>query len=50
MLGTVIIGVLLLAAVAGIVVSMIRNKKKGRSSCGCGCSACAAAGKHCGKK
>lgn len=40
-LGTIIIGAILAAVVAAVIVHMIRNKKKGRSSCGCGCSSCA---------
>ena len=39
------------AALIGIAVfSMIRNKRKGRTSCGCGCSACPMAGECGGKK
>ncbi|MCI8801251.1 FeoB-associated Cys-rich membrane protein [Acetatifactor muris] len=37
---TIIISVILIAVVAAIVTSMIRNKKKGKSSCGCGCANC----------
>lgn len=40
-IATILICVVLLAAVAGIVIHLIQNKKKGKSSCGCGCSACA---------
>ncbi|MCI6854699.1 MAG: FeoB-associated Cys-rich membrane protein [Firmicutes bacterium] len=40
-LGTIIIGAILAAVVAAVIVHMIHNKKKGRSSCGCGCSSCA---------
>lgn len=40
-LGTIVIGVILIAAVALIVRSQIRRKKQGKSSCGCGCSNCA---------
>ena len=46
--------ILIIAAVLGIVtlaiISMIRDKKAGKSSCGCGCANCAMAGKcHSGK-
>ncbi len=46
-LGTILITVALAAIVAGIVYSMIKNKKEGKSSCSCGgscahCNACAA--------
>ena len=41
--------ILVLAAVIGIVtlavISMIRDKKAGKSSCGCNCAKCAMAGK-----
>ncbi len=41
--------IVIIAAVLGIVtlviVSMIRDKKAGKSSCGCSCSHCAMAGK-----
>ena len=41
--------ILILLAVAGIVVlaivTMIRDKKAGKSSCGCNCANCAMAGK-----
>jgi hypothetical protein len=36
-MGTYIIGGLLIAALAGIVVKMIKDRKKG---CGCGCGSC----------
>lgn len=39
-IGTIFIGAILAAAVAAVIVHMVRNKKKGRSSCGCGCSGC----------
>ena len=42
---TLIICAVLLAVVAAIIVSMIRNKKKGASACGCSCASCAMAGK-----
>ncbi len=47
-LGTIVISLILLAAVAAIILSMIRDKKKGRSSCGCGgdCAHCGACHKH----
>ena len=44
-LATVIIAVILLAALTAIAVKLIRNKKPGKSSCGCGCKTCALSGK-----
>lgn len=41
---TVIICAVLIAVVAAIIYSMIRNKKKGKSSCGCGCAECPMSG------
>jgi hypothetical protein len=44
-----IANIVIIAAVLGIVmlviVSMVRDKKAGKSSCGCNCSHCAMAGK-----
>ena len=36
--------VLLLFVTGGIVAGMVRNRKKGTSSCGCGCSNCPMSG------
>ena len=44
-ISTVIIAVILLAALTAIAVKLIRNKKQGKSSCGCGCKNCALSGK-----
>lgn len=43
-ISTIIIGVMIFAALAIACGSMIRNKRKGKSSCGCGCSDCALSG------
>lgn len=43
-IATIIICAVLIAIVAAIIVSMVRNKKKGKSSCGCGCAGCAMSG------
>ncbi len=39
-LGTIVVSLILILIVAGIIYSMIRNKKMGKSSCGCGCAGC----------
>lgn len=39
-LATIVISLILLAAVVLIVVRMMKNRKQGKSSCGCGCSNC----------
>ena len=43
-IGTIIVSVILLGVVGLIIYSVLRNKKKGKSSCGCGCSSCAMKG------
>lgn len=39
-LATIIISAVLIVIVTAIVVNIIRNKRKGNSSCGCGCGDC----------
>ena len=39
-ISTIIICAVLVAVVAAIIVSMVKNRKKGKFSCGCGCSDC----------
>ena len=43
-MGTVLVALLLAALVAFISVTLIRDKKKGKSSCGAGCAHCAMSG------
>ncbi len=43
-IATIIICAVLAVAVAGIIIYLIRNKKRGKSSCGCGCASCAMKG------
>ena len=44
-LGTVIVGAVLVAILAAVVLKMRKDKKNGAScSCGCGCSGCPSAG------
>ena len=38
---TFLVAGILAAVVAAIVIHLVRNKKKGKSSCGCGCADCA---------
>lgn len=38
---TIAICAVLVAIVAAIIVSLIRDKKKGKSTCGCNCDHCA---------
>ena len=38
---TLIVAGILILIVSAVIVSMVRNRKKGKSSCGCGCSHCA---------
>ena len=39
-IAAIIICAALIAVIAAIIVSMVRNKKKGESACGCGCADC----------
>lgn len=39
-IATMMICAVLIAVVAAIIIGMVRNKKKGKSSCGCGCADC----------
>ncbi|MBQ4510816.1 MAG: FeoB-associated Cys-rich membrane protein [Clostridia bacterium] len=39
-LGSIAVGLVLIAIVTFIIVSNIKGKKKGKSNCGCGCSSC----------
>ncbi len=38
---TIIVGLILLVIVIGIIRHIIKDKRRGKSSCGCGCSNCA---------
>lgn len=48
-LWTVLICLALIAAVVGIILRLIQNRRQGKSSCGCQCAHCAMAG-SCHKK
>ncbi len=39
-IATILLCVVLIAVVGSIIVGMICNRKKGKSSCGCGCAGC----------
>ena len=39
-LSTIIICLVLAAVVALIIVSLVKDKRKGKSSCGCSCGSC----------
>ena len=43
-LATIIICLVLALIVTLIIVGLVRDKKKGKSSCGCNCAHCAMAG------
>lgn len=40
MIGTVVVGAVLALVVAGIVMSIVRDKKSGKGTCGGDCSKC----------
>ena len=43
-LSTIIVCAILAAVFAGVIRTVIKNKKKGKSACGCGCSSCPMSG------
>lgn len=43
-IGTILVSAVLVAIVALIVRKLVKDKKKGKSSCGCNCAHCAMAG------
>lgn len=49
-ISTIIICAGLAAVVVLVILSMIRSKKQGKSSCGCNCRDCAMSGSCHGKK
>ena len=42
--GTIVVVAVIAAIVCAIVVSRIRARKQGKSTCGCGCDQCAMSG------
>ena len=42
-ISTIVLCIVLIAAVAAIVAHLVKNKRRGKSSCGCGCQSCAMA-------
>lgn len=49
-IATIIICTALLAVITAVIAGMVRDKKKGKSSCGCGCANCAMNGSCHSKK
>ncbi len=43
-IGTIVVALIICTIAAIIIVKMIKDKKKGKSSCGCGCSNCPMSG------
>ena len=43
-IGTIIISAVLLGIMTAIIVKLIKDKRRGRSSCGCGCANCPMSG------
>lgn len=39
-LSTIIVCIVLMAAVAAIIKKMVKDKRQGKSSCGCQCQGC----------
>ena len=40
-LGTIVVLLIVASILTGIIIKMVKDKRKGNSSCGCGCSSCA---------
>lgn len=49
-LATVIISAVLLVIAAAIIVSIVKDKRRGKSSCGCKCASCPMSGSCHNKK
>lgn len=49
-IATIVICAVLVLMVTAIIASIVRDKKKGRSSCGCKCGSCPMAGSCHSKK
>ena len=47
--GSILIGVLVAAVVVFILVKLVKDKRRGKTSCGCGCDHCPSSG-MCHKK
>ena len=43
-MGTIVVGLLLAAAVVAVICKMVSDKKKGKGGCGCGCENCPSRG------
>ena len=43
-IGTIVVAVLLAAVLTLIILKIVGDKKKGKSSCGCNCGNCAMSG------
>ena len=49
-ISTIIVCAVLIAVVTAVICNMVKNKRRGQTSCGCGCDACAMKGScHGGK-
>lgn len=43
-IGTILISLVLIAAVTGVLLFLRKNKRKGKSPCGCNCGHCPMSG------
>lgn len=39
-IGTAIVALILIAIVGAVIIKMLSDKRKGKSSCGCNCGCC----------
>ena len=49
-IATIVICIVLLVIVAAIIAKLVKDRKKGKSSCGCNCAHCAMVGSCHSKK
>ena len=42
--GTILVSLILAAVIVGIVISIRKDRKQGKSSCGCSCGSCPMSG------
>ena len=49
-IGSIILCAAVVALVAGLVISLVKKKKQGKTTCGCGCEHCAMSGSCHSKK
>jgi hypothetical protein len=39
-MGTIVVGTIVFATLAAVVIRLVYNTRKGKNGCGCGCAGC----------